>query len=688
MSVDSNEYMLSAGMTIISHTDNKGIITRCNEDFIEAAGYSAEELIGKPHNILRHSDMPAEAFRDLWHTVQRGRPWSGIVKNKRKDGRYYWVRATVTPLPDGSGFTSVRTLPKPEEIKAAEALYTRMRGGEKIKLHEGRIAAPTSSLNFLNKLSIAQRLWLMAVLPAVISICLLSFNLLALKQSNIGMQEIYSGSLIPAEKISKINDLNQMTLVDLLLAEEALAKQESPAKNLEAIRSNKKELDGVWDEYLPTIADAKEKLLADEHLAKRVAMWGVIDDAATALAKGDADRARQKVHEQLDAVRWAQEESIDKLLAYQSSDAKARADKNAALYSRDLLLSIIFGAIGILFPLFLASVSVRYISRTLRQTGDTSLAIAKGDLTQPTPHANEDELGKLVSAVAIMRNSQHELIASLRKNSEKVARHSEELAAAARSGSEASTHQAEAVSSMAAAIEQLSASIHAVEDSAHNASEASRKSAVISSEGGRVVHESADEMAQITAAVNTTGESIKELEQMTLQIAEIVNSIRDIADQTNLLALNAAIEAARAGEQGRGFAVVADEVRKLAERTAQSTLQINEVANKIQSGTHKAVQDIEAAVTRAKVGVDHAHKAGDSVVSIRSETEQVSIAINEITNALEEQASASSDISHRIERVAFSAEENSASSVQTSTSAQELERLAAHLQSLTAYFKI
>jgi methyl-accepting chemotaxis protein len=195
-------------------------------------------------------------------------------------------------------------------------------------------------------------------------------------------------------------------------------------------------------------------------------------------------------------------------------------------------------------------------------------------------------------------------------------------------------------------------------------------------------------MGQIASAVNTTAGSIKELEEMSLRISGIVNVIREIADQTNLLALNAAIEAARAGEQGRGFAVVADEVRNLAARTGASTIEIANVVKKIQEDTHRAVQDMEAAVIRANEGVEHAHKAGDTVVSIRTESEQVSVAVNEITHALKEQAAASREISQKIERVALGAETNSTSATQTAASAKNMERLAHQLTALTSYFKV
>ena len=132
------ERQLDPGVTIISHTDATGNITFVNEDFVQASGFDHDELIGQPHNLVRHPDMPAEAFRDLWDTLKHGRPWSGLVKNRCKNGDHYWVRTSVTPKPEG-GYMSVRVVPGRDEILAAEALYTRFRNNPGLRLHEGKV---------------------------------------------------------------------------------------------------------------------------------------------------------------------------------------------------------------------------------------------------------------------------------------------------------------------------------------------------------------------------------------------------------------------------------------------------------------------------------------------------------------------------------------------------------------------
>ena len=146
--VTQREHPLSPGENLVSTTDLKGRIVYCNPAFVAASGFAREELEGQPHNLIRHPDMPAEAFRDLWDSIAAGEPWSAMVKNRRKNGDHYWVRANVTPLMNGGevlGYMSVRTVPERAEVEAAEALYERMRReaasgpAASIALHRGQL---------------------------------------------------------------------------------------------------------------------------------------------------------------------------------------------------------------------------------------------------------------------------------------------------------------------------------------------------------------------------------------------------------------------------------------------------------------------------------------------------------------------------------------------------------------------
>jgi methyl-accepting chemotaxis protein len=240
---------------------------------------------------------------------------------------------------------------------------------------------------------------------------------------------------------------------------------------------------------------------------------------------------------------------------------------------------------------------------------------------------------------------------------------------------------------MAASMEELSVSIDQVEGYAQEAGKVVQSSSEQSEKSGQVIHEAAAEMSLISEAVMTTAGSIHELEIYTGQVSGIVNIIKEIADQTNLLALNAAIEAARAGEQGRGFAVVADEVRKLAERTAQSTVEITGVIHKIQQGAKSSAHEMETGVARVGEGVQLANRAGASVKDIRANSERILHSVNEIHSALKEQSLAAREVTSAVERIAQGGEKNNDAVKQVASSAGDLKDVATQIDRLAAQFR-
>ena len=170
--VNSHEYVVRSDSSIISRTDEKGLITYVNDDFVEASGFTRAELIGEPHNMVRHPDMPPEAFRDMWATLKQGKPWGGIVKNRRKDGGFYWVKAMATPLSSG-GYMSVRTAAGVPEMRAASALYEQMRRDPSLRLEQGSVrgGAFKRLVRRINDIDLSKRLW-MSTLASMVIVCL------------------------------------------------------------------------------------------------------------------------------------------------------------------------------------------------------------------------------------------------------------------------------------------------------------------------------------------------------------------------------------------------------------------------------------------------------------------------------------------------------------------------------------
>lgn len=684
--VTRNEYLIDQGAAIISRTDRKGLITACNDEFVEASGYLREELIGKPHNLVRHPDMPPEAFRDLWSTLKRGRPWSGMVKNRRKNGDYYWVRATVTPLPDGSGYSSVRVKPGRDEVERAEALYATMRSNPGILLHEGR---PARARRWhLPAVHVATRLWAMVVIPLLMIAVVAVDGMYDRHQATRALGQMQSGRMQPIQRFAEINDLSQATLIELMEAESEIGDDVALSRRQAQVARNRENVEKAWQLYMASKLSDEERELARVQASRSEAMWKLIDQALKQIENGQAVDARELIKGDLRKARLAQNEAMDKLKTYQNNAAEVDFSESTQAFRRGAALALTLILLGGGATFIFALINQRYILNSLMSARQATQIIARGNLTEALPPASDDELGALLCDVAMMRNTLHELIATIRQNAEALNRASTDLASAASNSADVSRSQSETAAQMAAAVEELSVSIDMVDDRASLAANATKQASDSSSEGGRVIGEAASEMQGISTAINTAAGSIAELERLSGDISGIVGLIRDVSDQTNLLALNAAIEAARAGEQGRGFAVVADEVRKLAERTNVATGEISKMITEIQSSTARAVEQMEHNVTRASSGVDLAHQAGASITGIQQGSEGVLRAVSDISNALREQSIAAREITKQVEIVARNAETGSSSASLVADSAHRLEHLAERTRLLTEQFRI
>jgi len=234
----------------------------------------------------------------------------------------------------------------------------------------------------------------------------------------------------------------------------------------------------------------------------------------------------------------------------------------------------------------------------------------------------------------------------------------------------------------------MTVSINFVTDSAKSAHALADEARKFSIEGAKHVQETVGEINTISGSVENSTHAVRVLGEQSQKISGIVGVIREIADQTNLLALNAAIEAARAGEQGRGFAVVADEVRKLAEKTTSSTQEISTMIGEIQQGTQTAVKHMELGTSQVEKGVTVAAATGEAMNSIEAGAVKVLAAVDEISTALQEQATASNQISQGVERIAQMTEENSAAVNEVSRAAGELQKLATTLKGNVGRFKL
>ncbi|MCX7898274.1 MAG: methyl-accepting chemotaxis protein [Rhodocyclaceae bacterium] len=684
--VTQREYPLRPDMAIISHTDLKGRIVFFNDDFLDASGYDEQELMGQPHNILRHPDMPSEAFRDLWATIKAGKPWCGLVKNRRKNGDHYWVRATVTPLPDGSGYTSVRVPATRAEVAEAEALYARMRQDPTLRLAGGQVVSATSRFNLLarfNNLMIGARLALAIVIAALLAsgafgyaLWQASRNAEAFRQfiavdlqQRAQMQEIYAQGLQLGQALRNIlldpenpkayenHKAAQEKLEQALAVAAKLAAQEGTNDLIDKLKSLRAAHREAQDKVLALVAEKK------------------FEEAKHQLVKEETPKWRELRAALLDEIARIEKHTEARLSALDADVASARW--NALLYSG---LGVVIAA-GLMFLTVLAIRREADNAKRMIQTA------AAGNLREPMQPDSDDEIGSLVSQVAKMKNRMHEAIAMVQQAARNLTAISGTLDEAARQSEAGVSERASMLEGIAAAVEELSVATDEMSNNAERARAKAQESATIARQGAATTRATAERIEAAAHVVAETEKRIAELSHVSAEIGRVVNVIGEIADQTNLLALNAAIEAARAGEMGRGFAVVADEVRKLAERTSASTHEIANMVARIQQTSQAVAQEVTRNAHEVSEGAQSARAAGDRVASIEHSVAAAVEAVEAIAVSLAEAAQAARDIAHRVERISSAAESDAAAARRTSQEAQAVHRLADKLATIAAQYR-
>jgi methyl-accepting chemotaxis protein len=380
--------------------------------------------------------------------------------------------------------------------------------------------------------------------------------------------------------------------------------------------------------------------------------------------------------------------AIDELIAMKTAGARQAAEENQQLVSSAIATMLVILGIGAALAVGLGIFSSRLIGTSLRNLATEADALAAGDLTVVIPVTSKDEIGQLSLALRKMVESLRQAIGQVGEASASVASASSEISSSTEQMAAGAQEQTSQAAEVASAVEEMTKTIVENSKNASNTAETARQAKSAAEEGGKVVEETVVGMKRIAEVVNRSAETVKTLGKSSDQIGEIIGVIDDIADQTNLLALNAAIEAARAGEQGRGFAVVADEVRKLAERTTKATKEIAGMIKTIQTDTTGAVASMEEGTREVDNGIKLADKAGAALQEIVSMIQNLTDMVAQIAAASEEQSSASEQISKNVEAISTVTGETASGVQQIARAAEDLNRLTENLQSLVGKFKL
>jgi len=336
--------------------------------------------------------------------------------------------------------------------------------------------------------------------------------------------------------------------------------------------------------------------------------------------------------------------------------------------------------------LFLRRSIVITLARVVERLKD--VAQGEGDLTQRLEIESHDEVGELASWFNLFMEKLQHAIGQVAANTQRLASASEEISSGASQQAAGAETQKDQTQQVATAMHEMGGTIMEVTKSATVAAGAAREAAETARRGGTIVSDTVEKMRHIAETVSKSADKVGLLGRNSDQIGEIVSVIDDIAEQTNLLALNAAIEAARAGEQGRGFAVVADEVRKLAERTSRATKEITAMIKNIQNETRAAVNAMQSGTQQVELGLKSTSQAGDALQSIIRKSEEVGDMITQIAGACSQQASATEQINTNVSQISRISTESATGSLQSAKACHELSNLALDLQNIVAQFKL
>ena len=389
-------------------------------------------------------------------------------------------------------------------------------------------------------------------------------------------------------------------------------------------------------------------------------------------------------------------DKTSKILATETRDFKTAQIKEAADLTDNMvkfmdsvkliLLSLGLGALFI--TIFISWIITRSITKPLKDVVNISGKIAHGDLTVSVTAGSKDETGQVLESMRIMVENLRSLIGQVSSTSTQVASAANELQSTAERIATGAEQVAAQTSTVATAGEEMSATSGDIAQNCQMAAEGAQLASQSAQHGATVVEKTVTVMGQIADKVHESAKTVESLGARSDQIGAIIGTIEDIADQTNLLALNAAIEAARAGEQGRGFAVVADEVRALAERTTRATREIGEMIKAIQGETKGAVAAMEQGVHQVESGTMEAAKSGVALRDILEQINAVAMQVNQIATAAEEQTATTGEISSNMQQITEVVQQTSLGAHESATAAAQLSGNAEELQRLVRQFKL
>ncbi len=552
-----------------------------------------------------------------------------------------------------------------------------------------------NKMNLFNKISIKARL-IFLVTFAVLQLATLGLlSISAMNSAESGLKSVYEERMIPAGQLSKIIDLMRANHNQLLLAlqhspdSHTLAMHNHPVtKHIETVENNIATSNTLWQTILKSQMTREENVLANDFANKRASfVQNGLVTVASLIRSGKYEEANLQLLNQTGPTFAAAYAAAEKLWQRQRDVAKATYEnteqENIFVQNSAMALMIV----GVILLGLLALITIRGISTAVTHLTETSRQLAAGNLTVHNHYDSHDELGDIADAFNTICDKFRAVVKELGGTTIQLAAAAEETSVITGESSIRIKQQQSETAQVATAMTEMTATVQDVARNAAEAEQSALQADSLTTDGRTVAGKALNATRELADEVERAAQVIHNLEADSNNIGGVLDVIRGIAEQTNLLALNAAIEAARAGEQGRGFAVVADEVRTLAGRTQESTQEIQSMIERLQQGTREAVTAMQKGQEKAENSLAQVEQADQALEEINQAVSRIKDMNTQIATAAEEQGAVAEEINRNIVSINNLSVQSAQGAEQTAVASTQQAHLAADLQAMAEKFR-